>query len=120
MLRRRASKIERPITEPLAETVRAVDISADGDVTVRVGVDSSDEIGHMAKALNRQLGSQQDLMARINIMSQTLTQAADGLTGISTSLAASSEEARRKPRPCRPRPSRSRSTSKAWRPLLRN
>jgi hypothetical protein len=37
MLRRRASKIERPITEPLAETVRAVDISADGDVTVRVG-----------------------------------------------------------------------------------
>jgi methyl-accepting chemotaxis protein len=47
----------------------------------------------MAKALNRQLGSQQDLMARINIMSQTLTQATDGLTGISTSLAASSEEA---------------------------
>jgi methyl-accepting chemotaxis protein len=85
--------ITRSITRPLGEAARVVEISADGDVTVRVGVDSSDEIGHMAASLNRQLDSRQDLMRRIDSMSRSLSKAAEGLSAISTNLASSSEEA---------------------------
>jgi methyl-accepting chemotaxis protein len=85
--------ISRSITAPLAETVRIIDLSADGDLRVRVEVDSSDEIGHLAKALNRSLEARQHLMVRIEAMSEALARAADELTAISTNLAASSEEA---------------------------
>jgi methyl-accepting chemotaxis protein len=88
-----ARLITRSITRPLDETLRAVDISAEGDVTVRAQVGSSDEIGHMAEALNRQLGSHQDLLARIDTMSGALALAAGELTTISADLAGSSEEA---------------------------
>ncbi|HTV10437.1 MAG TPA: HAMP domain-containing methyl-accepting chemotaxis protein [Acidimicrobiales bacterium] len=88
-----AWRLTRSITKPLAETARVVEISADGDVTVRARVGSSDEIGRMAASLNRQLEARQGLMKRIDAMDQALSQAVNELNAISTNLATSSKEA---------------------------
>ena len=70
-----ALAIMRSITRPLKEAKRVLDLSADGDLRARAHIDSTDEIGDMAKSLNRQLEARQDLLRKIGEMARALTSA---------------------------------------------
>ena len=76
--------IVRSITVPLAKTVEALEQVADGDLTVAVDVDTQDEIGVMAKALNR-------AVERLNSTLQQVTEHASNASSSSQQLAAASE-----------------------------
>ena len=54
-----ARLIVRSITRPLGEATRVLDLSANGDLRPRAEVSSEDELGHLARALNRQLDAVQ-------------------------------------------------------------
>jgi methyl-accepting chemotaxis protein len=88
-----ALAIMRSITRPLKEAKRVLDLSAGGDLRVRADIDSTDEIGDMAKSLNHQLEARQGLLRQIGEMARALTSASDELSSISSQLASGSEEA---------------------------
>jgi methyl-accepting chemotaxis protein len=76
--------IVRSITVPLAKTVVALEQVADGDLTVVVDVDTQDELGIMAKALNR-------AVQRLNSTLQQVAENASNASSSSQQLAAASE-----------------------------
>ena len=76
--------IVRSITVPLAKTVVALEQVADGDLTVVVDVDTQDEIGLMARALNR-------AVERLNSTLQQVAENASSASSSSQQLAAASE-----------------------------
>jgi len=76
--------IVRSITAPLAKTVVALEQVADGDLTVAVDVDTKDEIGVMAKSLNR-------AVERLNSTMQQVAENASNASSSSQQLAAASE-----------------------------
>ena len=47
--------VARTITSALAQVVHKVEQAATGDLTVRVALDSRDELGQMGQALNQML-----------------------------------------------------------------
>jgi methyl-accepting chemotaxis protein len=73
------------IARPLLEVVNQAERAAAGDLTVRVGVTSEDELGQMGSALNRMLASFHDLMTRVQ-------QATVQTASVSRQLAAGSEQ----------------------------
>ncbi len=83
----------RSITRPLAEAKRALDLSAQGDMTTRADIGSGDELGQMAGSLNRQLDAYQDMMRQVSDTAKSLSGAADELRQVSTQLAGGSEQA---------------------------
>ncbi len=82
----------RSIVRPLAEAVRALRASSEGDLRARAAIDTSDELGEMAKALNVQLDGTQALLKRMSEVSSSLAAASSELTSVSTQLASGSEE----------------------------
>ncbi|MFE0589551.1 diguanylate cyclase [Micromonospora echinospora] len=60
-----AARLARVTTRPLAELAHAVDRVARGDLTVRVPVRSSDEIGRLAGAFNRMTRETQSYVAAL-------------------------------------------------------
>ena len=84
--------IIRSITKPLTEAGRVLDLSAEGDLRPRAKVSSEDELGQMAKSLNRQLDARQQLIRSIADVAHGLASASEELTAISTQLASGSEE----------------------------
>jgi methyl-accepting chemotaxis protein len=76
--------IVRSITGPLAKTVEALEQVADGNLTVAVDVDTKDEIGEMATALNR-------AVERLNSTLQQVAENASNASSSSQQLAAASE-----------------------------
>jgi methyl-accepting chemotaxis protein len=76
--------ITRGITTPLGKTVAVLEKVAEGDLTVSLDIQTKDEIGQMADALNNAVGK----------LNTTLTEVADSAANASSSsqqLAASSE-----------------------------
>jgi methyl-accepting chemotaxis protein len=91
--------IVRSITLPLSKTVEALEQVADGDLTVVVDVDSQDELGMMARALNKAVerlhGTMQqvaDSAASANSSSQELAAASGAIASGAQEQAASLEE----------------------------
>jgi methyl-accepting chemotaxis protein len=76
--------IVRGITVPLAKAVSALDQVADGDLTVVLDVDTQDEVGLMAKALNK-------AVERLNSTMQEVADSAANASSSSQQLAAASE-----------------------------
>jgi methyl-accepting chemotaxis protein len=64
---------------------------ADGDLTQRAEVDSTDEVGEMASALNRAQSSLREVMTQINGTSATLAGSAEELTAVSAQIAANAD-----------------------------
>jgi len=76
--------IVRSITVPLSKTVAALDRVAEGDLTVVVDVDTQDELGLMAKALNT-------AVEKLNSTMQEVADSAANASSSSQQLAAASE-----------------------------
>ncbi len=76
--------IVRSITRPLALAVTALDEVAAGDLTARLNVDTKDEIGQMATALN-------SAIERLNHTLQEVANSAASASSSSQQLAAASE-----------------------------
>jgi methyl-accepting chemotaxis protein len=77
--------IAKLIANPLGKTVHVLEAVAAGDLTQSLDVNTTDEVGEMAKALNAAIGSMRETLSDVN-------GSADGLATASQQLAASSEE----------------------------
>ena len=79
--------LSRRIAGPLKQTVAVLERVALGDFTLRVQVDSEDEIGRMGKALNQAIEGMRRALIEVNEASAGVTQAAQHLAGASERLA---------------------------------
>lgn len=79
--------LSRRIARPLIETVGVLERVARGDFTERLHVDSQDEIGRMAKALNQAIEGMRRALLEVNEASTGVTNAAQHLAGASERLA---------------------------------
>ncbi|MFO6424024.1 methyl-accepting chemotaxis protein [Motilimonas sp. KMU-193] len=70
------------IVKPLKQIVSAMTEVAKGDVTIRVDVDSKDEMGILAKEINTMLDAFQSLLKAVSQSLTTLNVSADGLAVI--------------------------------------
>lgn len=84
--------VVRSVTRPLGEAVAVLETVAAGDLTAKANIDSSDEIGRMAAALNVALERLRDTMSSIGEHSRSLAGASEELSSVSTQMAGSAEE----------------------------
>jgi methyl-accepting chemotaxis protein len=84
--------ITRLIVRPLSHCVNALERVGTGDLTVRVRVDSHDEVGRMAHTLNRTAEAMAGTVGRVHTNSDLLASASEQLSAVSSQLAASAEE----------------------------
>jgi methyl-accepting chemotaxis protein len=82
----RAAYVAAKIANPLREAVGRVEQAAAGDLTVRVNVGSTDEVGQMGQALNRMLESLQTLMRQVQQATNEAASAARGIAAGSEQL----------------------------------
>jgi methyl-accepting chemotaxis protein len=87
-----AAAIARMIVRPLSRTVAALARIADGDLTTRVPVDSTDEVGRMSQALNTTAASMAVMVGRITDSSTVLASASEEMTAVASQLSVSAEE----------------------------
>ena len=84
--------VARLIVRSLHRCVDALHRISAGDLTARVRVDSADEVGEMAAALNTTAESMAGMVGRIHVSSDLLAEASDELSAVSAQLSASAEE----------------------------
>ena len=84
--------ITRLIVRPLSRCVSALKKVGTGDLTVRVKVDSADEVGQMAQTLNQTAEAMAGTVGRVHANSDLLASASEELSAVSAELAASAEE----------------------------
>ena len=84
--------ITKAITGPVYQTVDLAHSMAQGDLTKRLEVKSDDEIGDMAKALNKTCDELSKILKGIQQNAQTLASASEEVSAISTQLASGSEQ----------------------------
>ncbi len=89
--------VTRSIVRPLGHVSSTLARVSEGDLTVRSGVASRDEIGHVARELDRTIAALQSLVTGVTSSASSLTSAAGGLSHvsdeISRSAAASADQA---------------------------
>ncbi len=84
--------VERSVKKPIDETVAVLKRVAGGDLTVTAGIDTTDEIGQMASALDEALVRLRDTMGSIGEHSRSLASASEELSSVSTQMAGSADE----------------------------
>lgn len=84
--------IVRSITVPLSKAVVALGHMADGDMTVSIDVDTRDEIGTMAKALNSAIQKLGDTLVEVARSAANATASAQQLAAASESIASGAQE----------------------------
>ena len=84
--------IARGITRPLERTVEVLDAVAAGDLTRHVEVDSRDELGLMASALDEAVAAIRTALVSIGANAFSLAGSAEELSGVSRQMAANAEE----------------------------
>lgn len=80
------------ITGSIRAVGEAIDRMAEGDLTVRLKLDSKDEVGQMAAALNRALEQMQQTMQAITENAQTLASASEELASVSSEMESNAGE----------------------------
>jgi methyl-accepting chemotaxis protein len=80
------------ITRPLGRAVRVLDTAAEGDLTARMTVDSSDEIGRLAVALERCLRRMSSTLCVVGKGVLNLTAKSEQMEGLSTQLSTTADE----------------------------
>ncbi|HEX8988946.1 MAG TPA: MCP four helix bundle domain-containing protein, partial [Rhodocyclaceae bacterium] len=86
--------IARSITRPIGEAVDAANALAEGDLTVRIRVDSNDETGQLKQAMSNMVDKLTHIIGEVNSASSALNNAAGQVSATAQSLSqASSEQA---------------------------
>jgi methyl-accepting chemotaxis protein len=80
------------VSRPLHAAVRALEALAAGDVTQRLSVDTRDEVGRMAAALNQAVESMRSALLAVRATATEVATAAGQLSAASEELAAGSQE----------------------------
>jgi methyl-accepting chemotaxis protein len=91
-----ALAVARRIVRPLSHVSEALDNMARGDLTTKVVVESRDEVGHMAVALNSATSSLSDTIRNIESSLAELDSASRELTGTSDQLASDASASRQR------------------------
>jgi methyl-accepting chemotaxis protein len=84
--------LAKAIVGSLRKTVDVLDRVADGDLTQRLEVTSSDEVGQAGLAVNRMLDRTSAAMRAIGSNASTLATSSESLSEVSQSMGASAEE----------------------------
>lgn len=84
--------IGRLIAEPLQQAVQVLDAVAAGDLTRRLPVETRDEVGRLAQALNSAVVSIGSVLHTIAGNAQTLASSSEELTLVSQQMSTTSEE----------------------------
>jgi methyl-accepting chemotaxis protein len=84
--------IARMIARPLRKSVTVLDAVAKGDLAQHLDVDSKDEVGQMATALNTTVSTLRNAMQAITENASMLASASQELSAVSQQLASSAEE----------------------------
>lgn len=77
--------VTQSIRKPLANTMQVIERVADGDMTLQVRVETQDEFGRLAEAVNRLTGQLRTMLQQIASTAQSLASAADQTARISES-----------------------------------
>ena len=84
--------IGRKITGPISQVVAASEQAASGDLTVRVTLDSTDELGQMGQALDQMLARFHDSMTEVQAAAQQTASASQQLAAGSEQLSSGAQE----------------------------
>ena len=84
--------IIRSITGPIAQTVQLAETMAKGDLTTKLAIEQSDEIGVMAKSMNTTLGQLRSMIGDIITGVNTLSNSSADLAAVSRQLSSSAQE----------------------------
>jgi methyl-accepting chemotaxis protein len=86
--------VTRSITQPIGVAVRAAEAMAEGDMSIRIDVDSKDETGQLLLAMQTMVGRLSQIIAEVRGAADNLTSASGQISATSQSLSqASSEQA---------------------------
>jgi len=86
------TSVSRSVTRPLGRAVRVLDGAAAGDLTEHLDIDTLDEIGQMAKALNASLDSTASVVRSIREGAVGLATSSDELSATAAQMSASAEQ----------------------------
>ena len=84
--------IVRRITRTVRAVQRSAEAMADGDLTVPTGVESDDELGRMAAALDSAQGALRDVLASVVASADAVAASSEELSASSAQISASAEE----------------------------
>ena len=84
--------ITRSITRPLKRTVEVLDAVSGGDLQHSVGIDTDDEIGQIAKATDRLIGSLRGALGSIRQQALDLAESSSRLRDVTTAISENAEE----------------------------
>jgi methyl-accepting chemotaxis protein len=84
--------IARGIVRRVRVVSEVIDDIADGNLTRSAGLDSRDELGVMARQLDRATANLRDTISRISGSSHTLAESAQEMSTVNTQIAANSEQ----------------------------
>ena len=84
--------VTRSITRPLNEVVAVADELAQGNLTVKIDVDSKDETGQLKQAMSNMVGKLAQIISEVNGASEALNAAASQVSATAQSLSQSSSE----------------------------
>jgi methyl-accepting chemotaxis protein len=87
-----ALMLGRMIARPLQQTMEVLDGLADGRLDQEIAVDSKDEVGHMASALNKAMAHLRQTMTTIGSNAQSLAASSEELSAVSGQMSGSAEE----------------------------
>ncbi|HEY3998027.1 MAG TPA: methyl-accepting chemotaxis protein [Candidatus Xenobia bacterium] len=82
----------RSITTPLDRCVASLNALARGDFSHRIDIKSKDELGQMARALDKAVSVMSDAIKTIGENALTLAHSSEALTGVSQQMATAAEE----------------------------
>ena len=80
------------ITRPLQESVSAANSLAEGDLTIKLTVDSTDETGQLKQAMSNMVGKLSSIIGEVNTASEALNNAAAQVSATAQTLSQSSSE----------------------------
>ena len=84
--------LSRAIVSALSHVVRSATQAATGDLTVRVDVTSTDELGQMGEQLNLMMQSFEENMTKVSMASQAIQTASGELSAASQSISSGAQE----------------------------
>ena len=84
--------IQRLIVQPLQQAVRVLQVVAEGDFSLQLDLNSSDEIGQLAQALNRAVRVVDDALRDVGQMANSAAEAAAQLSIASEQLATGAQQ----------------------------